>query len=236
VSGLDALESLIVNSGSVKNLLITNCQKLKTLDCTHNKLTSLDVSKLKTLKVLYCEYNSFNTISITQNPYLCSAYNNKDGANNEGSSTIYISSKGDCHFSVDNSVKVESRVFSREWFDGKWYNADGSQTYGATLSWKHDSKGWWVTDTTGWYAKNQWEKIDGVMYYFKGNGYMATNEWVKGYYFNKDGSWTYTYKATWRKSDKGWWYGDKSGWYAKNQTITIDGKKYTFDAKGYLKE
>jgi len=64
---------------------------------------------------------------------------------------------------------------------------------------------------------------------------MAANEWVKGYYWiNKDGTWTYKYKASWKKSGKKWWFGDTSGWYAKNTTITINGKRYTFDKSGWM--
>ena len=64
---------------------------------------------------------------------------------------------------------------------------------------------------------------------------MAAGEYVQGYWLNKDGSWTYEPKASWHKDKTGWWYGDTAGWYAKNMTITIDGVKYSFDAKGYLK-
>ena len=64
---------------------------------------------------------------------------------------------------------------------------------------------------------------------------MATSEWCSGYYLNADGAWTYPYKASWKKDSKGWYYSDTSGWYAKNETITIDGKKYTFRSNGYLK-
>ena len=39
----------------------------------------------------------------------------------------------------------------------------------------------------------------------------------------------------WRKSSKGWWYGNPEGWYAKNATLSIDGKDYSFDKNGYLK-
>ncbi|MBR0145972.1 MAG: hypothetical protein IJM25_04835 [Eubacterium sp.] len=57
-----------------------------------------------------------------------------------------------------------------------------------------------------------------------------------GWYLNPDGTCTWPYKGSWKKSSKGWWFGDTSGWYAKNETLRIDGKSYTFDAKGYLKE
>ena len=63
---------------------------------------------------------------------------------------------------------------------------------------------------------------------------MASAEWVKGYWFNENGTWTYEYRASWTKDANGWWYGDESGWYAKNSTQIIDGVAYEFDAKGYI--
>ena len=80
-----------------------------------------------------------------------------------------------------------------------------------------------------------WKTIEGKTYYFKENGAMAAKEWCNGWWLNANGTWTYKYKASWKKNSKGWWYGDTSGWYAKNCTIKIDGKSYTFDANGYMK-
>ena len=59
--------------------------------------------------------------------------------------------------------------YSSEWVDGKWYNADGTQTYEATLSWKSNSDGWWFEDESGWYAVFQWQKINSEWYYFGGH-------------------------------------------------------------------
>ena len=78
-----------------------------------------------------------------------------------------------------------------------------------------------------------WQKINNVWYFFKASGVMAAKEWCNGYWFNANGSWTYTYKGSWKHNAKGWWFGDTSGWYAKSCTLTIDGKNYTFDANGY---
>ncbi|MBQ9592428.1 MAG: hypothetical protein IJR36_00965, partial [Lachnospiraceae bacterium] len=80
-----------------------------------------------------------------------------------------------------------------------------------------------------------WKTIGGKTYYFKSGGAMAAKEWCGGYWLNADGTWTYKYKASWKKDSKGWYYQDTSGWYAKSTTIRIDDKMYTFDAKGYMK-
>ena len=130
--------------------------------------------------------------------------------------------------SQENNTK-----YSCEWVKGKWYNKDGTQTYKYTMKWRSDKKGWWIVDTKGWYPKNQWQKIDGKWYYFKADGYMASNEWCKGYWLNKNGTWTYKRKAKWKKDKIGWWYGDGK-WYAQNQWQKIDGKWYFFDEKGYI--
>ena len=115
---------------------------------------------------------------------------------------------------------------------GKWYYFDASgimQTGWVKLSGK-----WYYFNSSG-AMQTGWQKISGKQYFFKPTGAMAANEWVKGYYWiNKDGTWTYKYKASWKKSGSKWWFGDTSGWYAKNTTITIDGKKYTFDKSGYM--
>ena len=78
-----------------------------------------------------------------------------------------------------------------------------------------------------------WKQIGKKWYFFKKDGSMAANEWCKGYWLNKNGTWTYKKKATWKKDSVGWWFGCK-GWYAKNQWQKIDDKWYYFNAKGYI--
>lgn len=134
--------------------------------------------------------------------------------------------------------------------DGKWYyyNASGAMTTG----WQKVSGKWYYFDESGvmqtgwlkdggkWYYLNSsgvmvtgWQTIENKTYYFKPSGVMAANEWCKGWWLNKDGSWTWKYKGSWKHNSKGWWFGDTSGWYAKNQTVKIDDVQYTFDKAGY---
>lgn len=124
--------------------------------------------------------------------------------------------------------------YSNEWVKGLWYNADGTQTYTGVLSWKCNSTGWWVEDTTGWYPVSQWQKIDGIWYYFDALGYMASNEYYNGYWFNSDGSWDEQYYLTWESNSTGWWVEDISGWWPSSQWLKIDGYWYYFDASGYM--
>ena len=113
---------------------------------------------------------------------------------------------------------------------GKWYffNTGGSMVTG----WKRISGNWYYFNTSGAMATG-WQTISGKTYFFKSSGAMAANEWCQGWWLNANGTWTYKYKASWKKDNKGWWYEDTSGWYARNCTITIDGKAYTFDSRGY---
>ena len=130
--------------------------------------------------------------------------------------------------------KNGAKKYSNEWVDGKWYNADGTQTYTGTLQWKSDASGWWVEDTDGWYPTDSWQKIDGVWYYFKPSGYMAMGEYYGGYWFNKDGSWDDQYLLSWKSDSTGWWVEDKSGWWPQSSWLQIDGYWYYFKSDGYM--
>lgn len=128
----------------------------------------------------------------------------------------------------------DSYSASNEWIDGKWISADGSCTYKGMLVWKCNSTGWWVEDSEGWYPVSQWQKINGIWYYFNESGYMASNEYYNGYWFNSDGSWDSQYFLTWKSNSTGWWVEDKSGWWPSSKWLKIDGKWYYFDQSGYM--
>ena len=134
----------------------------------------------------------------------------------------------------DKNSQKEQPKYSNEWVDGKWYNADGTQDYDATLTWKSNATGWWVEDDKGWYPVSSWQKIDGIWYYFNSSGYMAANEYVDGYWLNSDGSCSDKYFLTWKSNATGWWVEDKSGWWPSSEWLKIDGCWYYFDASGYM--
>lgn len=129
---------------------------------------------------------------------------------------------------------ADGYLASEEWIEGWWINADGSCTYDGQLSWKQNATGWWVEDTAGWYPVKEWQKIDGIWYYFNDAGYMASGEYYNGYWFNKDGSWDPQYKLTWKSNATGWWVEDISGWWPSSYWLKIDGNWYYFDADGYM--
>ncbi len=115
---------------------------------------------------------------------------------------------------------------------GNWYYFDNSGVMAD--GWKSVGGKWYLFDE-GIMLSSMWVRDNGSWYYLKSDGSMASNEYINGYWLNKDGSWTYKHKASWKKDSKGWWYGDDTGWYAKNANYTIDGKSYTFDSHGYIK-
>ena len=161
------------------------------------------------------------------------------GTKTEGSKQLVITYKGQTlkmEGGKSVTIKVEKKTvktnYKNEWRNGYWYDRNGVKT-SYTMKWKRDKKGWWIVDNTGWYPKNSWQKIDGIWYFFKSSGYMASDEWCRSYYLNKNGSWTYKLTASWHKDGKGWWFGNKS-WYAKRQWQLIDGKWYYFNPNGYM--
>ena len=114
--------------------------------------------------------------------------------------------------------------------DGVWYYLGGNGKM--RTNWQLIDGEWYYLGSNG-AMRTGWQTINGSVYYFKSSGVMASNEYVSGYWLNRDGSWTYEYRATWRQDSVGWWYGDASGWYAKNATYKIDDKMYDFDSSGY---
>ena len=92
-----------------------------------------------------------------------------------GSYATGWASIGGEYYYFDNS----GYMASSEYRDGYWINGNG--TWNANYSnahWDHDDIGWWYTDSSGWYPVSQWLKIDGSYYYFKSNGYLATDEYI----------------------------------------------------------
>ncbi|MCR4846201.1 MAG: hypothetical protein K5865_05640 [Eubacterium sp.] len=151
------------------------------------------------------------------------------------SANIKSEAKNPDNKSGGNDKKADNKKkYSNEWVDGKWYDEFGNCAYEGILSWKSNATGWWVEDTAGWYPTSSWQKIDGVWYYFKPDGYMAANEYYNGYWFNANGSWDDQYFLSWKSDATGWWVEDISGWWPSSSWLKIDGYWYYFDASGYM--
>ena len=99
---------------------------------------------------------------------------------------------------------------------------------------KTDGTGWWYEDESGWYPVASWYKIDGKWYYFDAAGWMASNEWIDGYWLSENGAWEYEYVGSWKTNGTDWWYEDESGWYPVSQWQKIDGKWYYFGSDGIM--
>lgn len=108
--------------------------------------------------------------------------------------------------------------------------------------WHHNKTGWWYETSNGSYYKNCWKKIKGKWYYFKSNGYMASNEYIKGYFVDEKGIWDGKDKCKWVKNGSDWYYLTKKNlsFHQDDPTkgfycwMTIDNKTYCFDETGKM--
>jgi glucan-binding YG repeat protein len=89
---------------------------------------------------------------------------------------------GKCYYFKPDGYMAES-----EYYNGYWFNSDGTMDETYYLTWKSNSTGWWVEDKSGWWPSSQWLKIDGSWYYFDGSGYMVTSQYVDGYWIGANG-------------------------------------------------
>ena len=121
-----------------------------------------------------------------------------------------------------------------EWIDGQWYDEAGKTDYAAKGSWKQNETGWWFEDSSGWYPVSSWQKIDGLWYYFRAEGYMAASEWIDDYWLDSDGACRYVPRGGWRRNKAGWWYEDTSGWQPVSQWLSINERWYYFGDNGNL--
>ena len=142
--------------------------------------------------------------------------------------------------------KANGIMASSEWINGYWLDANGCWTYKPKGSWKQSGSKWWFGDTSGWYAKNTWQKIDGHWYHFDSSGYMQTGwkligktwylfnskgilqtGWVQGsgkwYYYDENGS----LKKGWLQLGNNWYYMDKNDGSMKTGWIKT-GKEWDF--------
>ena len=258
---LPKLEALYCGDAPLTKLDLSRNKKLKKLYVPCTGLSSLDVSVCPGLEYLCCYGTGIKELDISKNECLSEAYAGKCTAGKDSDSGItynyYTTTKNNrWQMSVDTNVKIRA-VKTGTWKKDKkgwWYRySDGSYPVN---QWVKIDGGWyyfnkdgymhtgWLKYSGKWYYLNPktgimttgWKKIDGSWYYFKTSGIMAANEYCKGYWLNKDGTCTYTAKASWKKDANGWYYIDTKGWYGKNCTLKIDDVKYIFDEKGYVIE
>lgn len=135
----------------------------------------------------------------------------------------------------------------------------GKEVTSMAGKWIKDKVGWWWQNPDGSYPKSCWKLINGDYYYFGENGYALANQWLdyngnwywlnsdcrmaKGwknlggiyYYFNENfnvfpvGAMVYNLLIT-LKGKK--YYLKDNGYMAKNETLKISGREYTFNGSG----
>jgi len=130
------------------------------------------------------------------------------------------------YFDTDGSLKTG-------WFtvEGSKYHSDERGILNTGLA-EVDGKTYFFGENGA--MKTGWKHVNDIYYYFRADGTMVTEEWVEGFWLDKSGKQTYENKAEFKEDEKGKYFEDESGWFAHNTTLVIDGKKYTFDKKGYV--
>ena len=131
---------------------------------------------------------------------------------------------------------------------GYFYVDMGSSANTSSQGWENTDRGWKYKESNGSYVTNTWKQVDGIWYFFDGEGYIATS-WrqINGvwYFFNASGAmvtgwvqsgndWYYMNQSGamatgWVQSGNDWYYMSSSGAMLSN-TTTADG--YRLDASG----
>lgn len=131
---------------------------------------------------------------------------------------------------------------------GYFYVDMGSSANTSSQGWENTDRGWKYKESNGSYVTNTWKQVDGIWYFFDGEGYITTS-WrqINGvwYFFNASGAmvtgwvqsgndWYYMNQSGamatgWVQSGNDWYYMSPSGAMLSN-TTTADG--YRLDASG----
>ena len=131
---------------------------------------------------------------------------------------------------------------------GYFYVDMGSSANTSSQGWENTDRGWKYKESDGSYVTNTWKQVDGIWYFFDGEGYITTS-WrqIDGvwYFFNASGAmvtgwvqsgndWYYmnpsgAMATGWVQSGNDWYYMSPSGAMLSN-TTTSDG--YRLDVSG----
>ena len=131
---------------------------------------------------------------------------------------------------------------------GYFYVDMGSSANTSSQGWENTDRGWKYKESNGSYVTNTWKQVDGIWYFFDGEGHIATS-WrqIDGtwYFFNASGAmltgwvqsgndWYFlnpsgAMATGWVQSGNDWYYMSPSGAMLSN-TTTSDG--YRLDASG----
>ena len=141
----------------------------------------------------------------------------------------------------DYYLNSAGSIVKNQWVGNYWCGADGRYV---KSSWVDDGR--YYVGPNGVYVTNQWIGD----YYLNGAGLVTKNAWVGNYWCGSDGKYV---KSSWVDNNQyyvgangvyvpGRWVAYGSRWcyyagsvYAKDITLNIGGKAYTFDSNGYMK-
>ena len=141
----------------------------------------------------------------------------------------------------DYFIDMNGNVVKNHWAGNYWCGADGRYV---KSSWVDDGR--YYVGPNGVYVTNQWIGD----YYLNGAGLVTKNAWVGNYWCGSDGKYV---KSSWVDNNQyyvgangvyvpGRWVAYGSRWcyyagsvYAKDITLNIGGRAYTFDCNGYMK-
>ena len=118
--------------------------------------------------------------------------------------------------------------------DGVWYRfkEDGKMIHD---DWEYDSVGWFYLGSDGKPYRNKWLNHEGDWLYYKDNCYEARSEWLKigGYWYSFDefGRMRTNY---WADDSVGRCWMDSDGHISKSRFVTFDGYTYYIKANGYM--
>ncbi len=157
----------------------------------------------------------------------------------------WISEPGKYRFQVRNvdergnkskwisSVRIDVTADMTDVIRGEKSETTSSNTTVTVEGWQKTADGrYWWKNANGSYPENQWQKIEGVWYYFGGGGYMAVG-WTKvngaWYYLSADGAML----SGWQKLAGSWYYLGSDGAMAEGWT-KVSGKTYFTGSDGKM--
>lgn len=236
-----------LNVGRISGLDLSNCTKLKKLDCMRYnfgaiklpstktleyvrvfscKLRELDVSKCPNLSHLEIAWNLLKEIDTTKCPKVKLA--NVDSY--QGTNTRLVE-LGWRHDSIGWYYRCKNGTFAtglkKIGTETYFFDSDGNMKVG----WQKIKGEWYLFNASGAMVKG-WAKSGGKWYYMNSKGVMQTGFKKIGkvtYYLNKSGAML----TGWQKIAGSRYYFASSG-AMKTSWMTLKGKKYYFASDGKM--